>query len=71
MNKNYSVYRSRSVPVNTGRAGAAFVNGPTINLVNTPGGVSTGVAFFYDGIQNSYGDVVGYPTNTVFGAKLI
>jgi hypothetical protein len=71
MNKNYSVYRSRSVPVNTGRAGAAFVNGPTINLVDTPGGVSTGVAFFYDGIKNSYGDVVGYPTNTVFGAKLI
>lgn len=71
MNKNYYVYRSRTVPVNTGRAGAAFVNGPTINLVNTPGGVSTGVAFYYDGIQNNYGDIVGYPTNTIFGAKLI
>lgn len=71
MTRGYKVYRSRSVPVNTGRAGSAFVNGPTINLVNTPGGVSTGVAFFYDGIQNAYGDVVAYPTNTVFGAKLI
>jgi hypothetical protein len=71
MTRGYAVYRSRSVPVNTGRAGAAFVNGPTINLVNTPGGVSTGVAFYYDGIKNNYGDTVGYPTNTVFGAKLI
>lgn len=71
MVRGYQVYRSRQVPVNTGRAGAAFVNGPTINLVNTPGGVSTGIAFYYDGIQNTYGDVVAYPTNTVFGAKLI
>lgn len=71
MTRGYAVYRSRSVPVNTGRAGAAFVNGPTINLVNTPGGVSTGVAFYYDGIKNNYGDIVGYPTNTIFGAKLI
>jgi hypothetical protein len=42
-----------------------------MNIVNTPGGVSTGLAFYYDGIQNNYGDTVGYPSNTLFGAAFV
>ena len=71
LTRSFQIYRTRTVPVNTGRAGAAFVNGPTLNIVNTPGGVSTGLAFYYDGIQNNYGDIVGYPSNTLFGAAFV
>ena len=55
----------------TGRSGAAFVNGITINVESVPDSTSAGLAWNFDGIKNTYGEAAAFPTNTVIGINLI
>lgn len=69
--KGYKVYRSMPYTQTTGRAGAAFVNGITINVESVPDNTSAGLAWNFDGTKNTYGETAAFPTNTVIGLNLI
>jgi hypothetical protein len=67
----YRIYRTMPYTVTTGRSGAAFVNGITINVDSVPDATSAGLAWNFDGVKNTYGEAASFPTNTVIGVNLI
>jgi hypothetical protein len=69
--KGYKIYRSMPYTKTTGRSGAAFVNGITINVESVQEQTSAGLAWNFDGVKNTYGEAAPFPTNTVVGLNLI
>jgi hypothetical protein len=69
--QGYKIYRSMPYTKTTGRSGAAFVNGITINVESVPEQTSAGLSWNFDGIKNTYGEPAAFPTNTITGLNLI
>jgi len=69
--KGYKIYRTMPYTKTTGRSGAAFVNGITINVESVPDNTSAGLAWNFDGLKNTYGETAAFPTNTVIGINLV
>lgn len=67
----YKIYRSMPYTQTTGRTGAAFVNGITVNVESVPDNTSAGLSWNFDGVKNTYGEAAAFPTNTVIGVNLL
>lgn len=67
----YQIRRYKSVASSTSRtAGVALPNGPTLRVESTPGFVSAGFSYSFDGYTAKYGDIATYPTNTIYAINL-
>lgn len=67
----YQVRRYKTQSTATRVGGAAFPNGPTLQVMSDPNGTAAAFSYSFDGFQSTYGETTSYPTNTIYTLNLL
>lgn len=67
----YQVRRYKTQSTATRVGGAAFPNGPTLQILSDPQGSAAGLSYSFDGFRTTYGEATTYPTNTIYTLNLL